>query len=990
MSRTFTDRRDGGDGSFYSRRLGNSSPRKEEAEEPRSVGSRSGGLDEPIMGEDNNWVRKSSRQRRFTNSSLPKLHEREGQIEADFQDRERDEALGEMSEVMNDMSGFVSNFAERKEEELKLLQEMFDEEGNPIQRYDEEGNPIPFDDEDGYSMAGWERYEEDTKQANTVTIDTTQMAIKEGWLWKKGSGQGLFGRTSWAKRYFKFDMLQVVSVFYYKDPPQAIPEQRESETREVFRERRRRALTQERTFARGWVRLMYASLEVPQVRRGHRNANINPDWEFDIVIPNGRTFTLAAETEEEYEKWTKTIGFITGTLHRARESLAKKRPTRSVYDESKRDAALACTSFGKGLFESVAGQTSEFFVQGFDRETGTPATQGGLRITAVMESRDLHYDLTVRDQEDGTYVISYTPTRVGKYELSIMLDDYDIQGSPFSPVVRPAPVSAPHCVAEGAGLFCSVVGVVNKFTIHTRNSFNQIVVARGVPFEVFVSSPLVLCNSDGTVKMKGESTFPAKDNGDGSYTVSYMVEPYADLVDRLNRGEHVEAELSVTLDDRIHMPSFSRSIKGGPYHPVMAASATGAALASAARQAALTMGPVSSAQLSSLLNSFASQSQHHQQQQQQHYPASPIVMEFSAAVHNNTTTASFANAPTPDAFDTTLNFTNASTISAVPHPSIKQKTGIPARLLPERRTMDVTTPPPEYLPIRRNQGVSSSAVRTDIDSSFNRAATPSVLTSEQRNAMDAEREQLLRLRRELREGTNQVDEQVNRISILERKLQEDSQRLLSRIQPTPPPAQNDDHAESKMNESYTTRRDWIPGGGGGGGNLSNFSFSQTPTYTKPNTAFSNSPVRVPPKPAPPTPLPQSMAFDANVNALLNKHVNALKRVFRHYASRDDGADSVRVPGFIRCASDFDITPTFASRQELYDAFQLAGKGVDALDFFGFIEALGHVAINSLGKPMFSHLYSTPASRVSVLLVMWGLGDAASLDAIIQKEKYARS
>ena len=143
-------------------------------------------------------------------------------------------------------------------------------------------------------------------------------------------------------------------------------------------------------------------------------------------------------------------------------------------------------------------------------------------------------------------------------------------------------------------------------------------------------------------------------------------------------------------------------------------------------------------------------------------------------------------------------------------------------------------------------------------------------------------------------------------------------------------------------------------------------------------------------------LPPSRVFDASVSALFNKHVQPLKRVFRHYMARDEfsGVDSVDMQAFLRCLTDFDVTPTFASRKEIKDAFDharsLQQRQGSGLDFPGFVEALGLVAVNSLGKPMFAHLYQTPQSRIAVLLGMWGLGDPATFEAVAQREKYARA
>lgn len=110
-----------------------------------------------------------------------------------------------------------------------------------------------------------------------------------------------------------------------------------------------------------------------------------------------------------------------------------------------------------------------------------------------------------------------------------------------------------------------------------------------------------------------------------------------------------------------------------------------------------------------------------------------------------------------------------------------------------------------------------------------------------------------------------------------------------------------------------------------------------------------------------------------------------------------GVDGVRLNGFVKCASDFDITPTFCSKKELRDCFEASLNNANErvstrreeipLDFPGFVDGLCFVAITSLGKPMFAHLYTTNASRVSVLLVMWGLGDANQLDAVVSRERY---
>ena len=448
--------------------------------------------EEPLV--DPEWARKSSRQRRFTQGTIPQLHVGEERVRDmwDIDDQEREENLYEMNSRLEDMSEFISSYTQTKEDELAQYAEMFDEEGNPIQRYDENGNPLPFMDEDGYSMSPPRK-----SSKFSVTFKMEHLQQTQGFLWKKGSGHGFQGRRTWARRYFKLDMTRPLDLYYFKSEPKRFKRGKYESESEA--KRRRNIFNKEQLRqARGKIKLDGAEVRVPAEVRHHKDPRVKREFEFEIETSD-RTYQLFAEDEASFEKWVRTFDYIISTIRRAKDDTKKRqligtRRLQTQVDEAKRDAALACTAFGGGLFECVAGQPAEFTIQACD-ELGKPDEMGGRRFVVVLESQDLHYDLVAEDNDDGTYTVRYTPTRVGTYELSIFLDDYDIFGSPFHPTVQPAPVSAVHCVAEGAGLFCAVVSSVNQFTIQTRNLFNQIVSTSGTPFEVSVAPPLVLLDN---------------------------------------------------------------------------------------------------------------------------------------------------------------------------------------------------------------------------------------------------------------------------------------------------------------------------------------------------------------------------------------------------------------------------------------------------------------------------------------------------------------
>merc|ERR1711959_75837 len=120
------------------------------------------------------------------------------------------------------------------------------------------------------------------------------------------------------------------------------------------------------------------------------------------------------------------------------------------------DSAKLNMAFGDGLYEGQATRTSRFVVQACD-DNGEPLDTGGQTFNVMLSNDSLHYDFAhlsrselpeewdpsldpngyhrdhniIIDNEDGTYLCEYTPSRDGEYELSISLDGFEIQGSPF-------------------------------------------------------------------------------------------------------------------------------------------------------------------------------------------------------------------------------------------------------------------------------------------------------------------------------------------------------------------------------------------------------------------------------------------------------------------------------------------------------------------------------------------------------------------------------
>ena len=63
------------------------------------------------------------------------------------------------------------------------------------------------------------------------------------------------------------------------------------------------------------------------------------------------------------------------------------------------------------MFEATRGETAFFTIQAYD-DFDNPKGYGGDEFKVSFENEELHFDITPRDNGDGTYLVTYCPTRV--------------------------------------------------------------------------------------------------------------------------------------------------------------------------------------------------------------------------------------------------------------------------------------------------------------------------------------------------------------------------------------------------------------------------------------------------------------------------------------------------------------------------------------------------------------------------------------------------
>ena len=333
------------------------------------------------------------------------------------------------------------------------------------------------------------RYSDDESDRSVEPdIDYTALRIDEGWLWLKDLKRGLMSGRRWRKYWCRVEQRNLC---FYKQESDAVHTH--------------------------LIRLNHHA----EVERGddtvqHKNRNVKYDFDIrtDEVV-----YHLYADEEEDSENWMDTITQVVDACIRARNAprgrgrgdsdpwgAGVKPKLDPEEEEAARDEAIKHQAYGPGLFEATRGVTAFFTIQAYD-DYDNPKTYGGEEFKVSFENDELHFDISPVDNEDGTYTVTFCPTRVGDFTLSISLNDFDIYGSPFHPIVHPAPTSGAHCVVFGDGATVADAGKTNEFTIVAKDQFDG---DRGVGGDTFQVS------ADGPVELH-----PVVDNGNGRYTVRY-------------------------------------------------------------------------------------------------------------------------------------------------------------------------------------------------------------------------------------------------------------------------------------------------------------------------------------------------------------------------------------------------------------------------------------------------------------------------------------
>lgn len=190
-----------------------------------------------------------------------------------------------------------------------------------------------------------------------------------------------------------------------------------------------------------------------------------------------------------------------------------------------------------GITDGEVGIPQEFTIESRNGKGGLTGV-GGHNFTAEIDSPKGKVPVQITDNKNGTYTAKFTPQHAGNHAIKVFLDGTPIGGSPYKCNVVPAKPDPKQCEMYGPGLKGGEANKPAVFTIKAKNKLGNPITEGGHPFKVNVDGPF-----EG-------STVPCqvKDNGDGTYTCTYVPTEQGDhLVTATLKGDIVAEPVHVNI-----------------------------------------------------------------------------------------------------------------------------------------------------------------------------------------------------------------------------------------------------------------------------------------------------------------------------------------------------------------------------------------------------------------------------------------------------------
>jgi len=153
---------------------------------------------------------------------------------------------------------------------------------------------------------------------------------------------------------------------------------------------------------------------------------------------------------------------------------------------------------------------------------GKPILSSGIPFSVKLEEPDnTEISIPIVDKGDGTYAITWLPTRTGSHKLTVQLNNKDLHNSPLTVNVEEAALPETSEFEFTPIVHCSV-------RVRAQNHKGEPRTTGGDPVKVDVAG------DDKPLNVEVE------DNSDGTYTVKWLAHPGTYKVGVKIRGRHVK------------------------------------------------------------------------------------------------------------------------------------------------------------------------------------------------------------------------------------------------------------------------------------------------------------------------------------------------------------------------------------------------------------------------------------------------------------------
>jgi filamin len=154
---------------------------------------------------------------------------------------------------------------------------------------------------------------------------------------------------------------------------------------------------------------------------------------------------------------------------------------------------------------TTAGRPTDVFIRTRDA-FGNEIKRGGQLLRATVTGANNGSSMRVTDNEDGTYTVSYTPTKAGEDRIALVLGGEPLRGGPDMCRVRPG---APSAAQTSASVEEGVAGEMTAITVTARDAYRN-----PTPGQLDDLGMSVVGVNEGT-------PLQVTDNRDGTYTATY-------------------------------------------------------------------------------------------------------------------------------------------------------------------------------------------------------------------------------------------------------------------------------------------------------------------------------------------------------------------------------------------------------------------------------------------------------------------------------------